>query len=126
MTGKAFAAEAAQISAQALTAWAVLLSFMNGRPDIFTVAFALTAFLLPLRHDGSNRDRATSCFGASLALASVIGFSLIMGLVGGGVRTETLLLLTATVLFSLAGGLHWIRRHEDDNGEAEAGHAASA
>ena len=125
MTGKAFAAEAAQMIAQALTAWAVLLSFMNGAPDIFTAAFGLTAFLLPLRHNGSSRDRATNCFSASLALASVIGFSLIMGLVGGGVSTETLLLLTATVLFSLAGGLHWIRRHEDDNGEAEAGHAAS-
>jgi len=115
MTGKAFAAQAAQVLAQALTAWAVLLSFMNGSPDIFTAAFGLTALLLPLRHNGSSRDRATNCFGASLALASVIGFSLIMGLVGGGIATETLLLLTATVLFSLAGGLHWVRRDEDDN-----------
>jgi len=115
MTGRAFAAQAAQILAQALTAWAVVISFMDGRPDVFTTAFALTAFLLPLRHDNSSRGRAMSCFGASLALASVIGFALIMGLVGGGVTTETLLLLTATVLFSLAGGLHWVRRDEDDN-----------
>lgn len=115
MTGKAFAAQAAQVLAQALTAWAVLISFMNGRPDVFIATFALTAVLLPLRHNGSSRDRATNCFGASLALASVIGFSLIMGLVGGGIATETLLLLTATVLFSLAGGLHWVRRDEDDN-----------
>ena len=123
MTSRAFAAQAAQIAAQAITAWALFVHLMGGQLDVLTVGFAVAAFLVPLRHDGTSRDRAKTCFGASLVLASLIGFALMTGFLGGNGPTEALLLLTATVLFSLAGGLHWIRHDEDD--EADFGPTAN-
>ena len=113
MNGRTLAPRLAQMIAQALTGWALLIHVMGGEISVFTVAFAVTAFALPLRHDGSARDKATSCFGASLVLASLLGLTLMMSLLGGGLSTEDMLLLTATVLYSLAGGLYWIRRDDD-------------
>jgi hypothetical protein len=113
MKSRALAAQAAQVAAQALTAWALFVHLMGGQVDVFTVVFAVAAFLIPLRHDGTSRDRAKTCFGASLVLTSLIGFALITGWLAGRGPTEALVLLTATVLFSVAGGLHWIR-HGDE------------
>ena len=110
--GKALAAQAAQALALALTGWAVIINLMEG-PDLWTVAFGGVALLLPLRNCGTHFDRARSCFIASVLLVSVVALDLFMGLIGRGLRPEAMLLLTATVLFSVAGGLHWIRRDED-------------
>jgi len=113
MNSRNLAAWLAQLIAQTLTGWALMVHVMGGHISIFTVAFAVTAFVLPLRHDGSARDKATNCFGSSLALAGLLGLTLMMSLLGGGLTTEDVLLLTATVLYSLAGGLYWIRRDDD-------------
>ena len=110
--GKAFAAQVAQALALALTGWGLIINLI-GHPDLWTVAFCGVALLLPLRNCGTHFDRARSCFIASVMLASVVALDLFRGLIGSGLRAEALLLLTATVLFSLAGGLHWIRRAED-------------
>lgn len=127
MNRRTLAARLAQMLAQTLTGWALLIHVMGGEVSVFTVAFAVTAFSLPLRHDGSLRDQAKNCFSASLVLASLIGLEFMMSLLGGGLATEALLLLTATVLFSLAGGLYWIRRDDDKhNGDADPGVTASA
>ncbi len=127
MNGRTLAARLAQMLAQTLTGWALLIHVMGGEISVFTVAFAVTAFSLPLRHDGSFRDQAKNCFSASLVLASLIGLELMMSLLGGGLAPEDLMLLTATVLFSLAGGLYWIRQDDDKhNGAADPGVTASA
>lgn len=115
MKGRAFAAQAALVLAQALTAWALLVHLVGGHPDVLTVGFGLAAFLVPLRHNGTSRDRAKTCFSASLALTTVIAFRLIMELMGGGMSSATMLFLTATVLFSLAGGLYWVRRDQEND-----------
>lgn len=114
MGGRTFAARAAQISAQALTAWALWVHVLGGELDVFTLFFGAAAFALPLRRHRTSRDRAMTCFGASIALSWLIGFKVIMGLVGQGMSTLTILLLTATVLFSVAGGLFWIRDEDED------------
>ena len=107
-SGRSVAAQAAQIAAQALTAWALLIHLVASEPSAFTVAFAVAAVSLPLRHDGTSRDRAKTCFSASLVLAGLLGVELVAGVLGGAMATEDLFLLTATVLFSLAGALHWV------------------
>ena len=100
------------------------MHLVGSEPSAFTVAFAVAAFSLPLRHDGTSRDRAKTCFGASLVLAGLIGAELILGVLGGGVATEDLLLLTATVLFSLAGALHWVWPGPD--GRQDGAHDATS
>ena len=107
-SGRSVAAHIAQVAAQALTAWALLVHLVAAEPSAFTVAFTVAAFSLPLRHDGTSRDRAKTCFSASLVLAGLIGVELVVGMLNGGMATEGLLLITATVLFSLAGALHWV------------------
>jgi hypothetical protein len=124
-SGGSVAAQLAQTAAQTLTAWALLVHLMGLDPSAFTVAFAVAAFSLPLRHDGTRRDRAKTCFSASLVLAGLIGFELALGLLGGGVATEDLLLLTATVLYSVAGALYWVGPESGGGGRPGADGAAS-
>ena len=112
------AAALLQIVAQALTGW-TLVAHVAGWPvvSLWVVAFLITAAIVPFRHDGTLRDRAAGNFGAALALSSFMwwevltgGFESIIGGVGFGLGLEALLMLVATVLFSVAGALFWLLR----------------
>lgn len=113
--GRTRGAVLAQAMGQALATWA-LLAHGTRWPDvsIWVIAFLLAAAVVPARHDGSHRDRAAGNFGAALALAGTLwwdvladGLDSILGGGGFGLGAETLLMLTATVLFTVAGGLFW-------------------
>ncbi len=120
--GRMTGAVLAQILAQVLTSW-TLVAHLAGWPDVsvWVVAFLLTAALVPFRHDGSLRDRAAGNFGAGIVLAGVVwwevimsGFDAILGGAGFKLGFEAMLLLTAAVLFSVAGAMFWTMR---DNGD---------
>ena len=104
----------AQVLAQALTAWALVLHFLVGaEASLLHVVMLIGAGVVALRHDGSFRDRATSNFGAALLTASALWWNVIMGSIDGitgngpWFTPDTPLLLVAAVLFSVAGGLFW-------------------
>ncbi len=109
------AAVTAQVAAQALTAWSAVFAFTGGGEfSIWFFAPLLAAFVVPLRHDGTVRDRATGNFGAAVLVAGIFWWELLFGLLnrfGPGEGTiwdpATMFLLTAAVLFALAGGLFW-------------------
>lgn len=113
--GRAVGAVSAQILGQVLTGW-TLVAHVAGWPEvsIWVVAFLLAAAIVPFRHDGSFRDRAAANFGAALAVAGFLGWDALLGglgSIGGGgfsLGLEALLMLCASVLFSLAGGLFWV------------------
>lgn len=113
--GRLSSAILAQISAQALTGWTLLVHATHW-PDVSVLALAslLAAGLVPFRHDGSFRDRATGNFGAALVMAGFLwweviigGFDSIFGGTGFQLSLEAMLMLAATVLFSLAGAMFW-------------------
>jgi len=110
----------AQGLGQALTAWA-LLAHLTGWPEvsIWVVAFLLAAILVPFRHDGSLKDRATGNFGAGIVIAGFLGWEIIIdgfeGVLGGNgfvLRAESMMMLAATVLFVVAGTMFWLMRDE--------------
>lgn len=118
--GRLLAGGIAQVMGQALTGWSVLAHVAEW-PDVsvWVVAPLVAAMLVPFRHDGTLRDRATTNFGASIVVAGVmwweVAFGGLDGLLGGtgfnpgAVGTLT---LVATVLFTAAGGLFWLMRDE--------------
>jgi hypothetical protein len=119
--GKTMTAAAAQVTAQALTGWA-LLAHLAGWPDVsvWVVAFLVAAALVPFRHDGSRHDRAAANFGASLVVGGFLwwevlsgGLRVITGNGGSVLGAEGMLMLAATVLFTVAGAMFWIVRGED-------------
>lgn len=108
------AAIGAQTLAQALTAWSIVFAVLNaGDIPIWLVAPLLAAAAVPLRHNGSFRDRAVSNFGASVTVGGVMWWEVIAGFldgVTGGGQTSppyALIMVGATVLFAVAGGLFW-------------------
>lgn len=112
----------AQILAQTLTSWA-LLAHVVAWPDvsIWVGVPLLAAIVVPFRHDGTPRDRAVANFAAAVVASGILWWELLLGgldgLLGGTGPTfgpVALLLLVSTVLFALAGGLFWIRRHETE------------
>ena len=67
--GRLGAAVTAQILAQILAGWTMLLQATHW-PEISVLALVslLAAILVPFRHDGSLKDRATGNFGAGAPL----------------------------------------------------------
>ena len=117
-----FGAITAQILAQALTGWSLLMH-VAGWPDVsvWVVTFLIAAVAVPFRHNGSLKDRAAGNFGAGLVLSGFFWWELIDhgldSIVGGGgfeLPVQGLLLLTATVLFSVAGAVFWMMREGGD------------
>ncbi len=110
----------AQVLAQAVTGWSLLVhAFSSPDVSVWVIAPLVAAIAVPFRHDGSLKDRATGNFGAGIVVAGLLWWEVIVGgldgIVGGGGFTlgfEALLLLTATVLFSIAGALFWLMRSE--------------
>jgi len=119
--GRVKGAVLAQAMAQALTAWTLLIHLMRW-PDVSPIALAslLGAAVVPFRHDGSPKDRAAGVFGAGLLVTACLFWEIIFGglgwLSGGEARlgVEVLLMLVASVLFSLAGGMYWTLREDED------------
>jgi hypothetical protein len=108
----------AQVLGQALTGWS-LVAHVSGWPDVsvWVVAFLAAAALVPFRHDGSLKDRAAGNFGAAHALSGFLwwevamsGFGGILGGTGFDLGLEVMLMLAATVLFSVAGAVFWTLR----------------
>ncbi len=112
----------AQILGQALTSWSLVAHLWEWESvNIWVVAPLAAAILVPFRHDGSFRDRATGNFGAAIAVAGILWWEVIFGgldgiLGGTGFSPGPLamLLLVATVLFSVAGSVFWVLRQKDD------------
>ncbi|MBT8487790.1 MAG: hypothetical protein HKN72_03055 [Gemmatimonadetes bacterium] len=110
----------AQILAQALTSWALLAhvtDWENVSP--FVAVPLLAAIAVPFRHDGGARDRAMANFGAAVVASGILWWEILLGALdgltggpGSALGPISLLLLVATVLFALAGGLFWLRREE--------------
>ena len=118
--GSLLAGIAAQLLGQALTGWSLVLHAM-GWPDVsvWVMAPLFAAILVPFRHDGTLRDRATGNFGASVVVAGFMWWEVIMGgfegIIGGSGFTlgvEAMIMLAATVLFSVAGAVFWTMRDE--------------
>lgn len=122
--GRIRGAVLAQILAQALTGW-TLLAHAAHWPDVSVLALIslLAAGVVPFRHDGSFKDRATGNFGAAVVVAGFLWWELIMGgfdsIFGGmgfQLGMEGMLMLGATVLFTVAGALFWTMRENGDLG----------
>ena len=117
---RVYAASAAQILAQALTAWAVVMSFLGGgEVSVWVVVPLIAAGVVPFRHDGSLKDRAIANFGASVTMGGVVWWEAIAGLMGGiggsGGALQTpyvLIMLTASALFTFAGAFFWTMRED--------------
>ncbi len=117
---RVIAASLAQISAQALTAWAVVLSFLGGgEVSVWVVVPLMAAVVVPSRHDGSMYDRAVANFGASVTMGGVVWWEAMAGLLGGiggsGGTLQTpyvLIMLTASALFTFSGAFFWTMREE--------------
>ena len=113
------AAILAQIMAQALTAWALLLH-LTRFPDVSAIGLAslVAALGVPLRHDGSHQDRATCNFGAGILVSATLWWALIMGGVDywNGLSPQlgmgALCMLVSAVLHSLAGAMFWTSRED--------------
>lgn len=110
----------AQVLGQALSGWA-LIAHLTGWPEvsIWVVAFLFVAILVPLRHDGSLKDRAACNFGAGIVIASFLGWDIVIGglegILGGAgfvLPAEAMMMLAATVLFVIAGTMFWLMREE--------------
>jgi len=110
----------AQTLGQTMASWA-LLAYVGQWDDasIWVVVPLVAAIAVPFRHDGSERDRALTNFAAAAVLSGVLWWELLSdvldGLVGDGgasLGAVSTLLLAACVLFTLAGGLFWIRRED--------------
>lgn len=114
-----------QILAQTVASWALLAHVVDwSRVSIFVAVPLLAAIVVPFRHDGSARDRALGNFAAAVVVSGILWWEILLdaldGLIGDGAVSlgpTSLLLLVATVLFTLAGGLFWLRRG-DSEGEA--------
>lgn len=114
------AAGMAQVLAQALTAWAVVISFMtDGEVSVWVVVPLAVAAVVPFRHDGSMHDRAVANFGASITMGGVVFWEAIASFLGGfggaGGALQgpfVMMLLTSTALFTFSGGFFWTLREE--------------
>lgn len=109
-----------QILAQALTSWA-LLAHMTDWENVspFVAVPLIAAIAVPFRHNGSARDRAMANFGAAIVASGILWWEVLLGALdgltggpGSALGPISLLLLVATVLFALAGGLFWLRRED--------------
>jgi hypothetical protein len=118
--GRLMAGGIAQILGQVLTGF-TLVSHVTGWPDVsvWVIAYLGAAILVPFRHNGSLKDRAAGNFGAGVVIAGFLWWEVLInglgGLIGGGgsgLGVEALLMLAATVLFTVAGAMFWLLREE--------------
>ena len=118
--GTLVAGALAQILGQAVAAWS-LVAHAARWPDvsIWVLAPMGAAMLVPFRHDGTLRNRATGNFGAAVIVAGLLwwevlldGFDGILGGTGIGLGAVAVLMLASTVLFTLAGAMFWVAREE--------------
>jgi hypothetical protein len=108
----------AQLLGQALASWTLVAHVADWQnASIWVAAPLLAAIVVPFRHDGTLHDRAKGNFGASLVVAGVLWWEVAIGgfdgILGGGgfsVGPIMLLMLTATVLFAVAGAFFWVLR----------------
>ncbi len=118
--GKVMAGAVAQMLAQATAIWSLVIHFLDWQnASVWVAAPLAAAIVVPFRHDGSLKDRATSNFGAALIVAGLMWWEVALGgldgLLGGGgfsLGVVAMLLLASTVLFALAGAMFWILRRE--------------
>ncbi|MDX1646820.1 MAG: hypothetical protein R3304_06735 [Longimicrobiales bacterium] len=110
----------AQVLAQTLASWALLMHLV-AFPDvsIWVIVPLMAAIAVPFRHDGTFRDRALANFAAAVVASGILWWEVLLsgldGLLGGTLPSPgpvLLLLLAGTVLFTLAGALFWLRRNE--------------
>ena len=118
--GRLMAGGIAQILGQILTG-CTMVSHVTGWPDVsvWVIAYLSAAILVPFRHNGSLKDRAAGNFGAGVVIAGFLWWEVLTsglgGLLGGGgsgLGVEALLMLAATVLFTVAGAMFWLLREE--------------
>ena len=122
--GRRRAARSSGIVAQALTAWALVMSMPSG--NWISGVFLFTALVVPFRTDGTRRDRAISNFSSGLVLWGVLTTHALDSLLDKFLRGSAsplltpfdLVLLTATVLFVFAGAFYWIHRNDPANDPA--------
>lgn len=115
-----------QILAQTLTSWAIVAHVVAWhRTSLFVIVPLLAAVVVPFRHKRTPRDRALGNFAAAVVVSGVLWWEVLLdaldGLIGGGgvgLGPTSLLLLVSTVLFTMAGGLFWLRRKEEDGERA--------
>lgn len=118
--GKVMAGATAQMLAQATAIWSLVIHFLDWQnASVWVAAPLVAAIVVPFRHDGSLKDRATSNFGAALIVAGLMWWEVALGgldgLLGGtgfSLGVVAMLLLASTVLFALAGAMFWILRSE--------------
>lgn len=116
--GRLMAGLLAQLLGQAMASWTLVAHVVDWRnASIWVAAPLLAAIVVPFRHDGSLRNRATGNFGAAIVVAGILWWEVavggIDGIVGGGglsLGFAAMLMLAATILFSIAGALFWLFR----------------
>lgn len=121
--GQVITGALAQVLGQAMAAWA-LVAHAARWPEVsvWVLAPLGAAMLVPFRHDGTLRNRATGNFGAAVIVAGLLwwevlldGFDGILGGNGFGLGAVALLMLVSTVLFTLAGAMFWVARMGEDS-----------
>jgi hypothetical protein len=108
----------AQVLAQVVTGCAVVTHLLQGPGiSVWVIAPLTAAAMVPFRHDGSTRDRATGNFAAAWIVAGLFaweamlaGIGLLPGAPPVASGTFVLLTLTASVLFTIAGSAFWTAR----------------
>ena len=112
------APQAAQALAQALTAWALLLLWVQSSEGLVAwTLFLVVVTVLPFRAGASDKKRAIANFASGAILLTLIFWGLIDVLIdfafSGGrdlpLSTTQTLLLVATVLFMFSGAFYWLR-----------------
>ena len=108
-----------QVTAQVMTLWVIVLTVTGLRgADLFTLIFVLAfyavAFVVPLRNNGTIRDRAISSMAAAAVMASALSLQLLGIILNLRVGLANLFTLLAMVLFSVAGSLYWLQRDEEE------------
>lgn len=117
---KVMAGASAQVLAQATASWSLVIHFLDWQnASVWIAAPLVAAIVVPFRHDGSLRDRATSNFGAALVVAGLMWWEVLFGgldgLIGGGgfnLGVVAMLLIVSTVMFATAGAMFWLLRQE--------------
>jgi hypothetical protein len=110
-----------QVTAQVMTLWVVALTLtrLQGTDAltlIFVLSFYVLAVVLPLRGNGSIRDRAISSMAAAAVMASAMSFQMVGIILNLRLGLANLFTLLAMVLFSVAGSLYWLSREGDSAG----------
>jgi len=120
--GQFLAGVSAQVLAQAVTGWSLLAHLADWQnASVWVAAPLVAALVVPFRHDGTLDERAVGNFGSAIAVSGILWWEVMLGsvdgILGGGgtsLGPVALLLLVSTVLFSLAGGMFWVLRSNEE------------